>query len=375
MRGSSTTDEISCQEEEPPPSLGSSHQTLSDYKYVRYLIEQPDFETVTERYPFVTTSYYLSLAKPSPDNPIMKQLCPSLKELEQDHNQSKDPLDEEGDSPVPGLVHRYPDRVLLILTNRCYMNCRHCTRKRIWKDCRYDIRSQKELNLILDYLENHQEVRDVIISGGDPLTLSDEFLDNLLANLRQIPHLEIIRIGTRAPVVFPMRITAKLVRILKKHRPIWLNTQFNHIQEITSESAQAVQRIMEAGIPVNNQTVLLKGINDSAEAMTQLCHGLLKLGVRPYYLFLCDPVAGVSHVRTSISKGIEVIEKMRGHTSGLAVPNFVVDAVRGGGKIPLQPKYLLHSNGDNSVLLRNYKGERFVYYDYPPKTFENWLNL
>ena len=367
------SDETSCQEEEPPP-LGAA-ETLSDYKYIRYLIKEPDFQAVIKHYPFVTTSYYLSLAKPNYDDPIMKQLCPSIEELKQDLNHSEDPLDEEGDSPVPGLVHRYPDRVLLILTNRCYMYCRHCTRKRIWKDKRYDTRRQTELNLIFEYLKSHPEVRDVIVSGGDPLTLSDDFLDNLLGNLRKIPHLEIIRLGTRAPVVFPMRITPNLVAVLKKYRPIWLNTQFNHVQEITAESTQAVQLIMEGGIPVNNQTVLLKGVNDSAGTMTRLCHNLLKIGVRPYYLFHCDPVAGAGHFRTSISQGIEIIEKMRGHTSGLAVPNFVVDAVRGGGKIPLQPNYLLHCSGDNIMLLRNYKGERFVYYDIPKKTYENRVNI
>ena len=373
MKTSSSLDEISCQEEEPPPPLGAA-KTLSDYKYVHYLIEKTDFETVTKQYPFVTTSYYLSLAKPSYDDPIMKQLCPSLDELKQDQGLLEDPLDEERASPVPGLVHRYPDRVLLILTNRCYMNCRHCTRKRIWQDSRYNVRSQAELDKIIDYLKSHQEIRDVIVSGGDPLTLSDGFLDNILEKLSEVPHIEIIRLGTRTPVVFPMRITPKLVAILKRYRPLWLNTQFNHAQEITPESASAIRMILEAGIPVNNQTVLLKGINDQPAVMTKLCHALLKIGVRPYYLFHCDPVAGVSHFRTSISKGMEIIEKMRGHTSGLAVPTFVVDAVNGGGKIPLQPKYLLHQH-NNSILLRNYQGHQFIYKNYEVNLNESRINV
>ncbi|MFH1090981.1 MAG: KamA family radical SAM protein [Pseudomonadota bacterium] len=314
---------------------------------------------VTVKYPFAATDYYMSLAKPEKTDPIRLQFCPSGEELKDYPGLSDDPLDEEKDSPVPGLVHRYPDRALMIVTNVCFMNCRHCTRKRLWQEGRYAL-SEAEIDRMIDYIREHKEIRDVIISGGDPLTLPEAFLESILAKLRAIPNVQIIRLGTRAPVVNPSMITEKLVVMLKRFRPVWLNTQFNHVQEITPDSEQAVNRILEAGIPVNNQSVLLKGVNDTSIAMLLLCQGLLKIGVRPYYLFHCDPVAGVGHFRTSIAKGIDIIGNMRGYTSGLAIPTYVVDAVGGGGKIPLQPKYLLRMD-EKEIVLRNYKGEQFTY--------------
>ncbi|MFH1361516.1 MAG: KamA family radical SAM protein [bacterium] len=314
-------------------------------------------DQVLELYPFAATDYYLALAKADND-PIMRQLTPSMEELADYSGLKEDPLAEEELSPVPGLVHRYPDRVLMIVTNICFMNCRHCTRKRLWKHGRRAA-SLSDLERMVEYIKEHAEIRDVIVSGGDPLTLSDGLLDNILKQVRQIPHVEIIRLGTRAPVVFPARITTKLVSLLKRYRPIWLNVQFNHVQEVTEDAKNAILRILEAGIPVNNQTVLLKGINDTVFEMKQLCQALLKIGVRPYYLFHCDPVAGVGHFRTSISKGLEIIAGMRGHTSGLAVPTYVVDAIGGGGKIPLQPDYCLRQGDD--FILSNYQGRSFRY--------------
>ncbi|MBU0686738.1 MAG: KamA family radical SAM protein [Candidatus Margulisbacteria bacterium] len=352
-------------EEEPPPLI-LRETTYTQYDKIKDLITFDDYQKVTAKYPFETTSYYLSLAENSPDDPVMKQLCPSVEELTDLDAEMDDPLEEAKSSPVPGLVHRYPDRVLLILTNVCFMNCRHCTRKRLWKMGRHSY-SLQEIYHMIDYIKDHPEIRDVIISGGDPLTLSNEHLDEVLANLRAIPHVEIIRIGTRAPVVSPWRISYELLQVLKKYRPIWINTQFNHAKEITLHSTDAVQRIIESGIPVNNQSVLLKGINDNVATMTKLCHGLLKIGVRPYYLYHCDMVSGTSHFRAPIAKGIEIIEGMRGHTSGLAVPTFVVDAVRGGGKIPLQPNYLLSMDG-SLITMRNHKHQSFIYN-------ENRINL
>jgi len=356
-----TPPEKSRSEEEEPPPLLIEKGISTDYDFIKDLIKPDDFQRINAKYPFVTTSYYLSLAERSPEDPIMKQLCPSVEELYHHPSERDDPLEEEKSSPVPGLVHRYPDRVLLILTNACFMNCRHCTRKRLWEKGRY-AHNLDEIDRMMDYIRAHPEVRDVILSGGDPLTLDNGLLDRVLGKLREIPQVEIIRIGTRAPVVAPWRICYELLQILKKYRPIWLSTQFNHLKEITLHSADAVQRVLESGIPVNNQSVLLKGVNDSAKAMTNLCQGLLKIGVRPYYLYHCDLVSGTSHFRTSIRKGIEIIEGLRGHTSGLAVPTYVVDAVGGGGKIPLQPDYLVKRCG-NKIILRNYRHEHFEYAD------------
>lgn len=315
---------------------------------------------VTQRYPLSITPYYLSLINPDdPADPIWKQSVPSLPEITMGSMGLEDPLGEKEDSVVPGLVHRYPDRALMVLTDICPMLCRHCTRKREWRHGGW-VRSEAEIEAMLDYLRRNTRVRDVLLSGGDPLTLSTGHLESVIARVREIKHVEIIRIGSRYPVVLPQRIDAELCDMLSKYGPIWLNTHFNHPREITPEAAAACLRLLRAGVPVNNQTVLLRGINDNVETITELCHGLLKARVRPYYLFQCDEVQGTEHLRTPVETGIRIIEGMRGFTSGLAIPTFVVDLVQGGGKVPLQPNYVLSLTGDE-VLLKNYEGKVFRY--------------
>jgi lysine 2,3-aminomutase len=328
--------------------------------------EQAQLKLVTERYPLSITPYYLSLIDPdNPDDPIRKQAVPSVLETAMSGIGMEDPLGEKEDSVVPGLVHRYPDRVLMVLTDICPMLCRHCTRKREWRYGGW-VRPPAEIEAMLDYLRRNTAVRDVIISGGDPLTLSTGHLENIISKIREIKHIEIIRIGTRFPVVLPQRIDTEMCNMLSKYSPIWLNTHFNHPNEITEESAEACDRLLRAGVPVNNQSVLLRGVNDSVETMTKLCHGLLKIKVRPYYLFQCDEVQGTEHLRTPVKDGIRIIEGMRGHTSGLAIPTFVVDLVNGGGKVPLQPDYVLSMTGDE-LILRNYEGKVFRYRNPDPQ--------
>jgi lysine 2,3-aminomutase len=322
--------------------------------------EKTQIEMVCHRYPLAITPYYLSLIDPSdPNDPVRKQSIPSILEISMSDIGREDPLGEKEDSVVPGLVHRYPDRVLMVLTDICPMLCRHCTRKREWRHGGW-VRPWSEIEAMLDYLRRNNKVRDVIISGGDPLTLSTAHLEAIISRIRQIKHVEIIRIGSRFPVVLPQRIDAELCDMLSKHGPIWLNTHFNHPQEITPEAAAACDRLLRAGVPVNNQSVLLRGINDSVTTQLKLCQSLLKAKVRPYYLFQCDEVQGTEHLRTPVSAGIKIIEGMRGHTSGLAVPTFVVDLVDGGGKVPLQPNYALSMTKDE-LLLKNYKGKVFRY--------------
>jgi len=325
--------------------------------------EQTQLKLVSARYPFSITPYYLSLIDLSdPDDPIRKQAVPSFREITLSSKGFEDPLAEKRDSVVPGLVHRYPDRVLMVLTDICPVLCRHCTRKREWRNGGW-VRTPSEIKAMLEYIQKHKEIRDVIISGGDPLSLSTSRLESVIAGLRQIEHVEIIRIGTRFPVVLPQRIDNELCDMLSKYGPIWLNTQFNHPNEITPESAAACERLLRAGVPVSNQSVLLKGVNDSVDTQLKLCHGLLKIRVRPYYLFQCDEVKGVEHLRTPVETGIMIIEKMRGHTSGLAVPTFVIDLPDGGGKVPLQPNYLI-AQTENELVIRNYQG-RFFWYRNP----------
>lgn len=320
------------------------------------------YRRVIERFHYAVTPYYLSLIDwYNPEDPIRKQAVPDLRELEYQIVGDVDPLEEEEDMQAPGLVHRYPDRVLAVVTNACSMYCRHCTRKRIWHEGE-SVRSKLELMKMLDYIRATPEIREIIVSGGDPLTMNEELLDWFLGELHRISHVEVLRIGTRMPAVLPMRITDELVKMLAKHRPLWINTQFNHPREITPEAQEACDKLLRAGIPVSNQAVLLRGINDSVGVMRDLCHALQRILVRPYYLYQCDPVAGVEHFRTSIWKGIEIIETLRGYTGGLCIPTFVVDAPGGGGKIPLQPFYLL-SVSDKEVLLRNYEGMIIKYYN------------
>lgn len=306
------------------------------------------------------TPYYASIMDPhDPRCPVRKQAVPTSRELRRSGSEVADPLREDVDSPAPGLTHRYPDRVLLLVTDRCSMYCRHCTRRRLAghldKPASRDI-----IEKALEYIRNTDQVRDVLISGGDPLTLADERLEEIIAGIRSIPHVEVVRLGTRVPVVLPQRITGKLVKMLKKYQPIWLNTHFNHPAEITESSRQALAMLADGGIPLGNQSVLLRGINDCPNTMKRLVQLLVMNRVRPYYIYQCDLSQGIEHFRTTISTGIEIIEALRGHTSGLAVPTFVVDAPGGGGKIPVMPQYLISYAG-NRVVLRNYEGVITVY--------------
>lgn len=310
------------------------------------------------------TPYYLSLIDPgNVEDPIAKQAIPSGLETLTRPWERDDPLDEEADARVTGLTHRYPDRALMVTTNLCAMYCRHCTRKREWRSPEGHA-SKSRIDEMIGYIRKHEGIRDVIISGGDPLILPTARLKELLAALRKIPHVEIIRIGTRVPVVMPMRINDELLDILDRAAPVWLNTQFNHPREITEESAAACEKIARTGIPIGNQTVLLRGVNDCPSVMTELCRSLLKIRVRPYYLYQCDPVKGVGHFRTSVGEGVRIIESMRGHTSGLAIPQFALDATGGAGKIPIGPNYILADTGSH-LILRNFEGIIFKY-DNPP---------
>ncbi|MCC6672604.1 MAG: KamA family radical SAM protein [Planctomycetes bacterium] len=306
------------------------------------------------------TPYYLSLIDPrNPHDPILRQVAP----LEEEHTfratGDEDPLGEEAFSPVPGITHRYPDRVLFVISNSCAIYCRYCTRKRImYEDATTDV----EIDRMVEYIARTPSVRDVVVSGGDPLTFSTAKLESILAKLRAIPHLEIIRIGSRVPVALPQRIDDELCAMLQKYHPLWINVHFNHPNECTPDAARACDRLLRAGIPLNNQSVLLKGVNDDVATMKALVHGLMRMRVRPYYLYQCDPIRGAEHFRTPIAKGIEVIEGLRGHTSGLAIPQYVIDAPGGGGKIPIGPQYLLwHDQRNGRVILRNYQGRTYEY--------------
>ncbi len=335
------------------------HRITSVEELTRYIPlsskEQAEIKLVISRYPFAVTPYYLSLIDPEDKNdPIRKQSVPCFEEITMADMGQEDPLEEKRDSVVPGLVHRYPDRVLMVLTDICPMFCRHCTRKREWQNGGW-VRKVEDIEPMLDYIRHNPQVRDVIISGGDVLTLSTDRLEKVLYKLRKIEHLEIIRIGSRYPVVLPQRIDDELCDMLSKYSPIWFNTHFNHPNEITPEAARACDRLLRAGVPVNNQTVLLRGINDSVETQLKLSHCLLKAKVRPYYLFQCDEVQGTEHLRTPVETGIQIIDGMRGYTSGLAVPTFVIDLPAGGGKVPLQPDYVL-SHTSERLILRNYQG-------------------
>ncbi len=321
------------------------------------------------------TPYYASLIDPKDlDDPVRKQAVPTMNELYTAPNESIDPLFEDVDSPVYGLTHRYPDRVLALVTDQCSMYCRHCTRRRKAGETDMPM-SMSKIDKMVEYVAAHEEIRDVLISGGDPFTLSTERLETIIKRFREIPHVEIIRIGTRTPVVMPQRITDKLVNMLKKYHPIWVNTHFNHPNEITPDSERALAKMADAGIPLGNQSVLLRGVNDCPQVMKKLVHLLVKNRVRPYYIYQCDLSKGLSHFRTTVARGVEIIEYLRGHTSGYAVPTYVIDAPGGGGKIPVSPQYLI-SMGANKVILRNYEGGTFVYRepdDYKPKCREDYI--
>jgi lysine 2,3-aminomutase len=312
--------------------------------------------------PTAVTPYYMSLLDPiNPLQGLRKTVVPTTREFVRTAGEADDPLGEDGHSPVPGLVHRYPDRVLLLPLDFCSTYCRYCTRSRVVGHGEIQPNVQR-LEAIFHYLEESTQVRDVLISGGDPLALSDEKLDWILGRLRAIPHIEFIRIGTKMPAVLPQRITPELCTVLRKYHPLWMSVHFLHADECTVESKQACARLADAGIPLGAQTVLLKGVNDSVQTMQQLMHKLLLMRVRPYYLYQCDPISGSSHFRTPVSKGLEIIQGLRGFTTGYAVPTYVIDAPGGGGKIPLQPDTVIGRDG-NDLLLRNFEGKTFRYPD------------
>ena len=314
--------------------------------------------------PLGITPYYASrMNAADASSPLRRTHIPVMGEYLRTPGEADDPLGEDHDAAVPGLIHRYPDRVLFLVTGFCSTYCRYCTRSRAVGNVGSEYKFRpREWELALAYLEQHTEVRDVLLSGGDPLTLGEDRLDYLLGRLRKIPHIEFIRIGTKVPMVLPMRVTSSLIRVLKKHRPIWMSVHATHPDELSVESTEAFNRLADAGVPLGSQTVLLKGINDNVETMRNLFHGLLRRRVRPYYLYQCDPISGSAHFRTPVEKGIEIIEGLRGHTSGYAVPHFVVDAPGGGGKIPLIPDYLVGRDGDD-LLLRNFEGGVYRYPD------------
>jgi lysine 2,3-aminomutase len=314
------------------------------------------------------TPYFASLIDPqNPEDPVRKQIIPTAGEINPFTGEMDDSLAEDAHSPVPGLVHRYPDRVLMLVTTQCASYCRYCTRSRIVGDPSQTF-SSRDFEAQLDYLRRTPQVRDVLLSGGDPLTLAPKVLERLLKALREIPHIEVIRIGSRVPVFMPQRVTDELCELLQEYHPLWLNIHVNHPNEITAELAEACDKLSRAGIPLGNQAVLLAGVNDDPHIQRRLVHDLVKMRVRPYYLYQCDLVHGAGHFRTPIGKGIEIIESLRGHTSGFAVPTYVVDAPGGGGKIPLNPNYLI-SYSDHKIVLRNYEGYITTYeepLDYAP---------
>jgi lysine 2,3-aminomutase len=312
--------------------------------------------------PTAVTPYYMSLLDPhDPLQALRKTVVPTTREFIRMPGEADDPLGEDGHSPVPGLVHRYPDRVLLLPLDFCSTYCRYCTRSRVVGHGEIQP-NQQRLEAIFHYLEDAVQVRDVLISGGDPLALSDEKLDWILGRLRAIPHIEFVRIGTKMPAVLPQRITPELCSMLRKYHPLWMSVHFLHPDECTPEAARACARLADAGIPLGSQTVLLQGVNDSVEIMKELVHKLLLMRVRPYYLYQCDPISGSAHFRTPVSKGLEIIQGLRGHTTGYAAPTYVIDAPGGGGKIVLQPETVVGRDG-NDLLLRNFEGRVFRYPD------------
>lgn len=321
--------------------------------------EEAAFHAAGTNLPFAITPFYMDVIQHADRNDaIRKTVIPRIEELMSNPHELRDPCGEDAHTPVPGLVHRYPDRVLFLINETCSVYCRYCTRSRLVGSGTHRV----DFEATYEYLRQHPEVRDVLISGGDPLIMSDERLASIIENLRAIPHIEIVRIGTKIPVVMPQRITDDLLAILKQHHPFYMSIHFLHPAEITPEVAEACNRLADAGIPTFSQTVLLKGVNDDPEVMKELVHKLLKIRVRPYYLYQCDPVQGTSHFRTPIRKGLEIIEHLRGHTTGYAIPTYVIDAPGGGGKIPVSPEYVV-SMEPGKVVLRNFQNQVYEYHD------------
>ena len=352
-----------------------SHRISDIDTLKKYLPLTPEEEqgsrTALETFRMAITPYYLSLIDPNdPHDPVRRQAVPTGDEAYRSPEDLLDPLEEDGDSPVPGLTHRYPDRVLFLITDQCAMYCRHCTRRRLagQKD---GARTRAQIDACIDYIRKTPAVRDVLLSGGDALLMSDERLEYILSKLRAIDHVEIIRIGTRTPVVLPQRITPELCEIIRKYHPVWVNTHFNHTNEITPDSKRATALLADAGVQLGNQSVLLRGVNDCVHVMRKLVNGLVYIRVRPYYIYQCDLSLGLSHFRTPVAKGLEIIESLRGHTSGFCVPTYVVDAPGGGGKIPVMPDYLI-SQSPNHVVLRNFEGVITTYKE--PDEYKNECN-
>lgn len=340
--------------------LKHSIRSIENFEYLTEIKfsarEREDLNRTFDKFPLSITPYYLSLIDKVNyrNDPVFKQAFGGIDELTTLPSEFKDPLAEEKDSPVEGIIHRYPDRVLFHVSNICAMYCRHCTRKRKVGDIDY-IPTREQLLKGIQYIEKTPQIRDVLLSGGDPLMLPDEKIDWVLAEIYKIPHVQIIRIGTRIPVVLPYRITPELVSIFKKYQPLWINTHFNHPKEITESSKEALALLADGGFPLGNQSVLLADVNDCPRIMKSLLHKLVQNRVRPYYLYQCDLSEGLSHFRTPIGKGIEIMESLIGHTSGFARPTYVIDAPGGGGKIPIMPNYII-SWSTNKVVLRNYEG-------------------
>jgi len=331
--------------------------TTEDFEDVLALTDaqRRDLDACMGKFRVSVTPYYASLMDPDdPTDPVRMQGVPTPAELVIHSEDIEDAVSEDFDSPTPRITHRYPDRVLFVVTEMCSMYCRHCTRRRLVGGTE-DIVAKTEIDNAIEYIERATEVRDVLISGGDPLVLSDGQLESILERVRAIDHVEIIRIGSRMPVVCPQRITPELVAMLSKYQPIYFNTHFNHPQEFTAESKQACDRLNDAGIPMGNQTVLMRGINDDARVMMKLSHKLLQYRVKPYYYYQCDLAQGTAHFRTSVAKGIEIYESLRGHTTGFGVPTYIIDAIGGGGKTPVFPNYVI-SQAPGKVVLRNYEG-------------------
>jgi lysine 2,3-aminomutase len=344
--------------------IRSSVHTVDDL-VEKFCIDREVAERLDEFFQARINPYYLSLIR-YPGDPIWLQCVPDIAELE-DIDSPEDPLNEDDMSPVPNITHRYPDRALFLVTSQCGLYCRFCTRKRKVGD--QSKISMRTLDSAFKYLEQHTEINDVILSGGDPLMLTDSMLEKILFRLRQIPHIQVIRLGTKMPCVLPHRITPQLCEMLKRYHPIYVNTHFNHPWELTNESRTACGMLVDSGIPVGNQCVLMKGVNDNAETMKELMKGLLAMRVRPYYIYQADLTKGANHFRTPIRVGMEIMDKLRGHISGLAVPQFVIDAPGGGGKIPLLPNYVI-SQDEEKIVLRNFK---YNIYEYPDVREESQL--
>ena len=322
--------------------------------------EKQEIKASLDRFKMAITPYFASLMDPdNPACPIRMQAVPSIGETCVRPWEAKDPLKEENDSPVPHIVHRYPDRVLFLVTPQCAMYCRHCVRKRYVGE-EDSMISKTEMEKAINYITGNPGIRDVLVSGGDPLTMSDSNLETIIARLREIDHVEIIRIGTRIPAVLPMRITPALLAMLKKYHPVWMNVHFNHPRELTGQACKACADIADAGIPLGNQTVLMRNINDNTETMKELLLKLVRTRVRPYYIYQCDLCEGIEHFRTRVEKGIEIIRSLTGNISGFAIPRFIIDAPNGGGKIPLNPDFLV-SLDDKKIVMKNYEGREYEY--------------